>query len=117
MTTWNIVLVLEVELWVESLDQKDRGEILRGLQILEQSGPQLGRPLVDSIRGSLIKNLKVLLISRGPLKQFRLLFVYDPERNALILVGGNKSGDWSRWYKNNIEIAEINYLKYLDGMN
>lgn len=115
MTTWNVILLSEVELWVLSLSPVDQEKILNALQRLAEGGPNLGRPTVDVIHGSLIKNLKELRITQGNAKHFRLLFVFDPDRKAVVLVDGNKFGAWGKWYKQNIEIAEFRYLKYLDG--
>ena len=43
----------------------------------------------------------------------RVLFVFDPERQAILLVGGDKAGQWQRWYVENIPIADDRYDKYL----
>ena len=42
-----------------------------------------------------------------------MLFVFDPKRQAVILVAGDKSGQWNDWYRKNIPIAEERYLDYL----
>ena len=44
--------------------------------------------------------------------EIRLLFVFDVEREAVILVAGDKSGQWSRWYRENIPVAEERYEQY-----
>jgi len=41
-----------------------------------------------------------------------VLFAFDPTRSALLLLGGDKAGNWQRWYKENIPIAEQLYLDY-----
>ena len=41
-----------------------------------------------------------------------MLFAFDPTRSALLLLGGNKAGNWQRWYRQNIPIAEQLYLEY-----
>jgi hypothetical protein len=41
-----------------------------------------------------------------------VLFAFDPTRSALLLLGGDKAGNWQRWYKENIPIAERLYLDY-----
>jgi hypothetical protein len=56
------------------------------------------RPLVDTIAGSKIKNLKELRPGSGGTSKIRLLFVFDPWRSAVLLVAGDKSGKWNRWY-------------------
>jgi hypothetical protein len=56
-------------------------------------GPGLGRPLVDTIHGSAIVNLKELRVGSA-----RVLFVFDPWRACVLLVAGDKSGRWKQWY-------------------
>lgn len=57
----------------------------------------LGRPLVDRITGSRIHNLKELRPGSSASSEIRILFVFDPERRAVLLVAGDKAGDWRRW--------------------
>ena len=45
----------------------------------------------------------------------RILFVFDPERKAVLLVAGDKSGRWKDWYRTNIPVAEARYEKWLAG--
>jgi hypothetical protein len=45
----------------------------------------------------------------------RVLFVFDPERRAVLLVAGDKSGKWSEWYRENIPLAESRYRRWLNG--
>jgi putative transposase len=75
-------------------------------------GPALGRPLVDRIRGSRIHHLKELRPGSAGRSEIRVLFAFDPTRSALLLLGGDKAGNWQRWYRQNIPIAEQLYLEY-----
>ena len=75
------------------------------------SGPQLGRPIVDRIHGSKIHNLKLRPRVPGG-AEVRLLFVFDPEREAIVLVAGDKAGRWSAWYAEAIPRAEERYAAY-----
>ena len=47
----------------------------------------------------------------------RVLFVFDPKRRAVLLVGGDKSGRWQDWYKTNIPLAEQRYERWLNNNN
>ena len=77
-------------------------------------GPTLGRPQVDTLAGATLTNLKELRIQiQGD--PWRVLFAFDPKRQAIILVGGNKRGD-KRWYRKNIPIAEERYRRHLESM-
>jgi hypothetical protein len=73
----------------------------------------LGRPLVDTVTGSTIKNLKELRPGSSGTSEIRILFVFDPWRSAILLVAGDKSGKWSRWYTEAIPHAEQLYEIYL----
>lgn len=77
--------------WFGSLEESDRDRINQALEVLKTVGPVLGRPLVDQVKGSRMKNLKEL----RPLgTSLRCLFIFDNERRAFFLVGGNKRGRW-----------------------
>ncbi len=83
--------------------------------MLAEIGPGLGRPLVDTLRGSSIGNLKELRPRSGRDVAIRLLFVFDPWSQAVLLVAGNKARNWTRWYEDNIPLAEVAYKAWLDN--
>jgi hypothetical protein len=78
----------------------------------EGEGPALGRPLVDRIQGSRLHHLKELRPGSAARSEIRVLFAFDPTRSALLLLGGDKAGNWKRWYKENIPIADQWYQDY-----
>jgi len=62
---------------------------------------------------SSVSNLKEL----GPLgSSIRILFVFDPHRTAVLLLGGDKAGQWNTWYAENVPKAEALYRDYLDEL-
>jgi len=69
--------------------------------------------LVDSIVGSSIGNLKELRPGSAGRTEVRILFAFDPWRSAILLTGGDKSGDWRGWYRRAIPRAEELYEEYL----
>lgn len=75
--------------------------------------PAEGRPLVDSITASRLSNLKELRPPSAGRTEIRILFVFDPWRSAVLLVAGDKSGQWTRWYREAIPEAEQLYDTYL----
>jgi hypothetical protein len=81
--------------------------------MLAETGPGLGRPLVDTLQGSSISNLKELWPRSGRDVAIRVLFVFDPWSQAVLLTVGNKAGDWSRWHKSAIPIAEVAHEGWL----
>lgn len=85
----------------------------RASTALQEEGPALGRPLVDTLRGSELPNLKELRPGSAGTSEVRLLFVFDPARQAVILVGGDKAGNWSGWYRTAIPQAEQAYADHI----
>jgi hypothetical protein len=72
----------------------------------------LGRPCVDTLKGSSLANLKELRVQyKGD--PWRVLFAFDPVRRAILLVGGNKAGD-KRFYKTMIPVAEERFRRHLE---
>jgi hypothetical protein len=98
---------------------RQRPEVLEKVQmavsVLAVEGPALGRPLVDSIVGSSIRNLKELRVSSSSHQAIRILFCFTPERTALLLVAGDKSNNWSNWYLEAISEAEEIYEHHLEN--
>lgn len=112
---WNVVLIDEVEEWFFALAKGDAEEataVTAAIDLLAEQGPALSRPLADSIKGSRIHNMKEL---RPSGTSIRILFVFDPERQAVLLVAGDKAGNWQGWYKENIPVAEGRYDGWLAG--
>lgn len=113
---WDILMLEPVEEWYLKLAVEDPVTaklVANALYHLSRTGPLEGRPLVDKIKGSRIHNLKGLRPGSSGRTEIRMLFVFDPKRQAVILVAGDKSGQWNDWYRKNIPIAEERYLDYL----
>jgi hypothetical protein len=77
-------------------------------------GAALGRPLVDRLKGARIHHLKELRPGSRGRSEIRIVFAFDPGRSALLLLGGDKSGNWQRWYRDNIPLAEQLYFEYTE---
>jgi hypothetical protein len=111
-----LVITSEVGTWLDQLsksDSRSANQVFAAFDVLEREGPMLGRPLVDSIKGSQLSNLKELRPGSAGGTELRILFVFDPRRQAVLLVAGDKAGDWSRWYVKAIKEAESRYSDYL----
>ena len=85
----------EFEAEFDALDEDVQIEILALSRLLQQFGPQLGRPRVDTLNGSRHANMKELRFSVAD-GEWRLAFAFDPARRAVLLVGGDKSGGSAR---------------------
>lgn len=117
---WSIELTDEFEFWFRSLDDREQGSPLASIELLETHGPSLGRPHADVVQGSKHANMKELRTQCGG-KPLRSFFAFDPRRTAIILIGGDKTGD-ARFYTRIISIADKLYDEYLaelrkEGLN
>lgn len=111
---WIIEFDEDFSVWFESIELPVQNEILAALKVLRQLGPSLGRQRVDSVKGSRHSNMKELRVQcKG--SPWRILFAFDPDRKAILLVGGDKTGD-ERFYKTNIPIADARFDKHLEEL-
>lgn len=95
----------EFDAWFGTLDRDRQAKVAAAMARIVQGGPTLGRPHVDVLHGTGLKKLKEARIDRGA----RVLFAFDSNRNAVMLLGGDKTGEWKRWYPKHIEHAERLY--------
>lgn len=85
----------------------------QAILVLERNGPAEGRPLVGSVTGSRLANMKELRPPSAGRSEIRILLVFDPWRAAILLVAGDKAGQWAKWYRTAISRAELLYDEYL----
>ena len=109
--TWQVEYTEEFELWWMGLTADEQADLDAGVGLLETHGPQLGRPHVDTIKGSKHSNMKELRTqSHG--KPLRTFFAFDPRRTAILLIGGDKTGD-KLFYDRMVPIADKLFDEYL----
>ncbi len=107
---WEVEMTEQAETWFLGLDRRDRRRVAEAVDALVERGPSLGRPIVDRVKGSRHTNMKELRSVGGHL---RALFAFDPRRTAIVLLGGDKAGDWTGWYERNVPLADDLYDAYL----
>ncbi|MDR1185845.1 MAG: type II toxin-antitoxin system RelE/ParE family toxin [Bifidobacteriaceae bacterium] len=112
---WRVDLTL-IEDWMDGLDQGSRELVVAALEVLAEQGPTLGRPLVDKVKKSRVHNMKELRPGSTGRTEFRALFAFDPKRHAILLVAGDKSANWQRWYRVNLPKAEARYATHLERL-
>ena len=111
---WDVQLDEDFAAWLAGLDTEVRNEIIAHSNLLREHGPRLGRPYVDALKGSAFTNMKELRVQfRGD--PWRILFAFDPNRAAILLVGGNKRGD-KRWYQKHLPIADERFRRHLERL-
>lgn len=111
---WTLVYAKQFEDWLDAQVEALQDEAVANLGVLEDIGPALGRPRADTLKGSKLKNLKELRFEfeRAPI---RILYAFDPKRQGLIMLAGDKSSD-KRWYDKNIPIAEDIFEAHLEKL-
>lgn len=110
MGNWTIEFAGDTEEWLLGLTDDDFDAIRPSIDELEERGPALGRPYVDGVRRSRHSNMKELRSFGGNL---RVLFAFDRRRQAVLLIGGDKTNDWDGWYERNIPVADQLLDRYI----
>ena len=103
---WHVKTTIVFDRWFAALDSDAQAEVIATVELLKRLGPRLGRPHADTLKGSKHANMKELRCRTAGLV-LRAAFAFDPERNAVLLVAGNKAGvSQKRFYKSLIEQAD-----------
>lgn len=109
--SWEINVTSEFAEWYRALSPNATRAVMDRVGLLEARGPMLGEPVVKRIKWSRHHNMKELRC--GTADAIRILFIFDPERQAVLLVGGEKAGQWNEWYEVSIPKADKLYDEYL----
>lgn len=108
---WEIEYTDEFEKWWQTLTEDQQEDLVVSVELVRHLGPALPRPHVDIVKGSKHLNMKELRTqSKG--RPLRTLFAFDPRRCAILLIGGDKTGD-NRFYERMIPIADRLYDEHL----
>lgn len=108
---WDVEFTDEFEVWWESLAEDEQESLAASVELLRQVGPGLPRPHSDTVKGSRHPNMKELRTQhRG--RPIRTLYAFDPRRTAILLIGGDKTGD-NRFYDRMIPLADRLYDEHL----
>ena len=114
---WTVLLHDDFADELTALDQKLQDELLAHAKLLAEFGPNLGRPTVDTLKGTSHANMKEMRFNWMG-EAWRVAFAFDPQRQAVLLVGGDKSGaDQKRFYKRLISVADNRYSQHLATLN
>ena len=116
-SNWEVLLHDAFVEELEQLNERLQDELFAHAKLLANYGPHLGRPTVDTLKGSTYFNMKEMRFSWQQ-EVWRLAFAFDPRRQAIFLVGGNKCGvNQSRFYNRLIQVAEHRYQEHLQDLN
>ena len=111
---WEVEYTDEFGLWWTDLEDDEQERLTAAVELLEEFGPALGRPTVDTLEQSRHPNMKELRPRGGFL---RVLFAFDPRRTAILLCGGDKTGRWNAWYAVAVPLADRLYDEHLAALS
>jgi len=110
---WTVRFDDAFEAEFRALDDAVQDDIIAAVRLLRSYGPQLGRPHADTLKGSRFANMKELRFNAAD-GVWRVAFAFDPMRNAILLVAGDKSGvSERRFYRHLIGLADTRYAAHL----
>ena len=114
--TWVVLFHDAFDTEFAALVEELQDELLAHAKLLAEFGPNLGRPTVDTLKGSRHANMKELRFAWNG-QVWRVAFAFDPQRQAILLVGGDKCGaDQRRFYKRLITVADERYDDHLGSL-
>lgn len=113
---WKVLLHEDFETELKAMAESLQDELFAHARLLQEFGPNLGRPTVDTLKGSIHPNMKEMRFDcEGGV--WRVAFAFDPKRQAILLVGGDKgSADKKRFYKKLIATADARYKGHLETL-
>jgi len=100
--------------WWESLTEAEQESVAVGVGLLEMKGVNLPFPYSSGIQGSRHGHMRELRIQHAG-NPYRILYVFDPRRKAVLLMGARKGGN-SLWYEKYVPIADRIYDQYIRGL-
>jgi len=107
---WEVEFTDEFEVWWDTLTEAAQISVNAKVFMLETLGPNLGHPHSSAVKGSQYSLRELRIQHQG--RPLRVLYVFDPRRLVLLLIGGDKTGD-DRWYDKFVPLAEKIYSFHL----
>ncbi len=113
---WEVILYAAFEDELRTFEPSVQDALIVVAKLLADFGPQLGRPHVDTLKGSKHANMKELRFEAAD-GEWRAAFAFDPERRAVVLVAGDKSGgSEKRFYKRLIVKADLRFSDHVETL-
>jgi hypothetical protein len=114
--TWKVVFHAAFDVEFDELSESVQDELLAHAKLLEEFGPKLGRPHADTLNGSAHANMKELRFGADG-GVWRVAFAFDPKRQAILLICGDKSGgNEKRFYRKLIRKADERFNDHLERL-
>ena len=112
--SWDVEYTDEFEEWWDRLDADEQESVDAYVRLLELKGPHLAFPYASGIQSSRHGHMRELRVQHQG-DPYRVLYAFDPRRTAILLLGGEKTGD-DRWYETNVSAADDLYDQHLDQL-
>ena len=111
---WEVEVTDEFKAWWIDLTEAERISVERSVLLLEERGPHLPFPYSSGVNASRHSAMRELRVQHQG-QPYRVLYIFDPRRVALLLLGGDKTGE-DRWYEKHVPLADQIYDEYLVEM-
>lgn len=108
---WDVEYTNEFGDWWGRLTENEQASVAASVQLLEIKGPSLPFPHSSGINGSRHGHMRELRVQHQG-RPYRVLYAFDPRRAAILLIGGDKTGD-DRWYDTHVPMADRLYDEHL----
>lgn len=108
---WEVEYTDEFNHWWIGLTPEEQEDVTAVVGVLEEKGPALRRPYTGPIETSRHANMKELIVQHAG-RPYRVLYAFDPRRHAILLIGGDKTGN-PRWYEEFVPVADRLYDSHL----
>jgi hypothetical protein len=115
LMAWAVETLDQFDDWYLGLSESEQTSVRACWRLLGERGPTLGHPHTSDIKGSKHGNMRELRVQSGG-KPLRVLYAFDPTRTAILILGGDKTGD-DRWYEVNVPKADKLYDTHLAELN
>ena len=112
--SWEVEYTDEFGAWWDGLDASEQESVDTYVRLLEQKGPHLQFPYSSDVKSSRHGQMRELRVQHHG-NPYRVLYAFDPRRTAILLLGGDKTGD-DRWYEENVPLADVLYDRHLEEL-
>ena len=112
--SWDVEYTNEFGDWWGTLSEAEQESLAASVRLLEERGPNLGFPHSSGINGSRHSHMRELRTQHEG-RPYRTLYAFDPRRSAILLIGGDKTGD-ERWYDVHVPVADRLYEEHLEQL-
>ncbi len=111
---WEVEYTDEFEAWWDGLSGAEQEDVAAYVTLLEKKGPTLPFPYSSDVRGARHSHMRELRVQHKG-RPYRVLYAFDPRRAAILLIGGDKTGD-ERWYEVNVPLADKIYDRHVAAL-